>query len=47
MLLQVGGSISFAPEGEGKRQVAGIATRHMLAELPRSRSGDDVIKHDR
>ena len=34
MLLQVGGSISFAPEGEGKAaKWPGIDTRHMLAEL--------------
>jgi uncharacterized protein (DUF849 family) len=34
MLLQVGGSISFAPEGEGKAaRWPGIDTRHMLAEL--------------
>jgi uncharacterized protein (DUF849 family) len=34
MVLQVGGSISFAPEGEGKAaKWPGIDTRHMLAEL--------------
>ncbi len=34
MLLQVGGSISFAPEGEGEAaQWLGDDTRHMLAEL--------------
>jgi uncharacterized protein (DUF849 family) len=34
MLLQVGGSISFAPEGAGKAaKWPGIDTRHMLAEL--------------
>ncbi|MBC8742637.1 3-keto-5-aminohexanoate cleavage protein [Paraburkholderia sp. UCT31] len=34
MLLQVGGSISFAPEGEGKdAQWLDYDTRHMLAEL--------------
>ena len=34
MLLQVGGSISFAPEGQGKAaKWPGIDTRHMLAEL--------------
>lgn len=34
MLLQVGGSISFAPEGEGKAaRWPGVDTRHMLAEL--------------
>ncbi|MFO1270380.1 MAG: 3-keto-5-aminohexanoate cleavage protein [Rubrivivax sp.] len=34
MLLQVGGSISFAPEGEGAAaQWLGDDTRHMLAEL--------------
>jgi uncharacterized protein (DUF849 family) len=34
MLLQVGGSISFAPEGEGRAaKWPGIDTRHMLAEL--------------
>ena len=34
MLLQVGGSISFAPEGEGKAaRWPGTDTRHMLAEL--------------
>jgi uncharacterized protein (DUF849 family) len=34
MLLQVGGSISFAPEGEGQSaRWPGIDTRHMLAEL--------------
>src|SRR6266566_1987243 len=34
MLLQVGGSISFAPEGEGQAaKWPGIDTRHMLAEL--------------
>ena len=34
MLLQIGGSISFAPEGEGKAaKWPGIDTRHMLAEL--------------
>jgi uncharacterized protein (DUF849 family) len=34
MLLQVGGSISFAPEGAGQAaKWPGIDTRHMLAEL--------------
>src|SRR6266404_7769825 len=34
MLLQVGGSISFAPEGEGQAaKWPGIDTRYMLAEL--------------
>jgi len=34
MMLQVGGSISFAPEGEGTAaKVAGDRTRHMLDEL--------------
>ena len=34
MLLQVGGSISFAPEGEGAAaKWPGIDTRHMLADL--------------
>ena len=34
MLLQVGGSISFAPEGEGAAaKWPGIDTRHLLAEL--------------
>jgi uncharacterized protein (DUF849 family) len=34
MLLQVGGSISFAPEGEGQAaKWPGFDTRHMLAEL--------------
>ena len=34
MLLQVGGSISFAPEGEGQQaQWLDYDTRHMLAEL--------------
>jgi uncharacterized protein (DUF849 family) len=34
MLLQVGGSISFAPEGEGEAaKWLGDDTRHMLAEL--------------
>ena len=34
MVIQVGGSISFAPEGEGKEaKWPGIDTRHMLAEL--------------
>ena len=34
MVLQVGGSISFAPEGEGKQaKWLSLDTRHMLAEL--------------
>ena len=34
MVLQVGGSISFAPEGEGAAaKWPGIDTRHLLAEL--------------
>ena len=34
MLLQVGGSISFAPEGEGEAaKWLGYDTRHLLAEL--------------
>jgi uncharacterized protein (DUF849 family) len=34
MLLQVGGSISFAPEGEGaEAKWPGIDTRHLLADL--------------
>jgi len=34
MVLQIGGSISFAPEGEGQAaRWPGIDTRHMLAEL--------------
>jgi uncharacterized protein (DUF849 family) len=33
MILQVGGSISFAPEGEGDAKWLSDDTRHMLAEL--------------
>src|SRR5215831_13031947 len=34
MVLQIGGSISFAPDGEGQAaRWPGIDTRHMLAEL--------------
>lgn len=33
MILQVGGSISFAPKGEGKAKWLDYDTRHMLTEL--------------
>ncbi|HEY7009750.1 MAG TPA: 3-keto-5-aminohexanoate cleavage protein, partial [Jatrophihabitantaceae bacterium] len=33
MILQVGGSISFAPEGDGDAKWLSDDTRHMLAEL--------------
>src|SRR4051794_33529844 len=33
MILQVGGSISFAPEGDGEAKWLSDDTRHMLAEL--------------
>ena len=34
MVLQIGGSISFAPKGEGKKaEWLSYDTRHMLAEL--------------
>ena len=47
MILQVGGSISFAPEGEGAdAKWLGDDTRHMLAELdPRARPGDHRHQH--
>jgi hypothetical protein len=39
MVLQVGGSISFAPEGEGKAaEWLDYDSRHMLAELDPSRT---------
>ena len=47
MVLQVGGSISFAPEGEGAdAKWLNDDTRHMLAELePQARPGDDRHQH--
>ena len=47
MVLQVGGSISFAPEGEGDAaKWLSDDTRHMLAELtPEARPGDDRDQH--
>ena len=47
MVLQVGGSISFAPEGEGAdAKWLSDDTRHMLAELePEARPGDDRDQH--
>ena len=48
MILQVGGSISFAPEGEGaEAKWLSDDTRHMLAELtPQARPGDHRDQHD-
>ena len=47
MVLQVGGSISFAPETEGdKAKWLSDDTRHMLAELkPKARPGDRHRQH--
>ena len=47
MILQVGGSISFAPESEGEAaKWLSDDTRHMLAELkPDARPGDDRDQH--
>ena len=47
MVLQVGGSISFAPEGDGAdAKWLSDDTRHMLAELqPQARPGDDRHQH--
>ena len=47
MVLQVGGSISFAPETEGeKAKWLSDDTRHMLAELePNARPGDRHGQH--
>ncbi len=47
MILQVGGSISFAPEGEGAiAKWLSDDTRHMLADLnPETRPGDDCDQH--
>ena len=39
MIIQVGGSISFAPKGEGKKaEWLTYDTRHMLAELSQRRT---------
>ncbi len=48
MILQVGGSISFAPEGEGAdAKWLSDDTRHMLADLyAQARSGHDRDQHD-
>jgi uncharacterized protein (DUF849 family) len=46
MIIQVGGSISFAPEGpDGEAKWLSDDTRHMLAELTRARSGDGDRQH--
>ena len=47
MILQVGGSISFSPEGDGaEAKWLSDDTRHMLAELDaRARPGHDRNQH--
>ena len=48
MVIQVGGSISFAPEDDGAAaKWLSDDTRHMLAELdPEARPGDGHRQHD-
>ncbi len=45
MIMQVGGSISFSPKGEGKKaEWLDYDTRHMLAEID-AKAGDRHGRH--